>query len=72
MYAAYKNHIGFYPTPEVLLAFKEEIGGYKSAKGSVQFPHNKPFPLKLVEKMVRARYRHYLEQDAKWKDPEQC
>ncbi|MCA9386082.1 DUF1801 domain-containing protein [Candidatus Dojkabacteria bacterium] len=72
VYAAYKNHIGFYPTPEVLEEYKEEIKEYKSAKGSVQFPYSKPFPKKLIEKMVKARYKNYIEKDAKWKDPKQC
>lgn len=67
VYAAYKNHIGFYPTPEVIKAFSDEIKDYKSAKGSVQFPHAKPFPSKLLEKMAKARYKNYQEKDAKWK-----
>ena len=71
IYAGYKNHIGFYPTPEVIEDFKEEIKDYKSANGSIQFPHNKPFPAKLIEKMAKARYKNYIEKDAKWKDPKQ-
>lgn len=65
VYAGYKNHIGFYPTPEVIEAFKQEIMDYKSAKGSVQFPHNKPFPEGLVRKMILASYKNYLETYAK-------
>src|SRR6478672_8801305 len=44
-YAGYQNHIGFYPTPSGIEAFKTELSGYESAKGSVQFPIDKPMPL---------------------------
>ncbi len=56
-FAAYKNHIGFYPTPSGVEAFRTEISEYKWAKGSVQFPHNKPLPLKLISKIVRFRVK---------------
>ncbi|MCA9486238.1 MAG: DUF1801 domain-containing protein [Candidatus Woesearchaeota archaeon] len=72
VYAAYKHHIGFYPTPEVLTEFSDEIKKYTFAKGSVQFKHTEPFPIKLIENMAKARYKHYLEKDAKWKDPKGC
>ena len=54
-FAAYKNHIGFYPTPSGIEAFKKELSVYEGAKGSVQFPINKPLPLKLVSKIVKFR-----------------
>lgn len=54
-FAAYKNHIGFYPGPSALEAFKEELAGYKGAKGSVQFPLNKPLPWETIVKMVQFR-----------------
>lgn len=44
-FAAYKNHIGFYPAPSGLEAFRNELAGYKGAKGSVQFPIDQPLPL---------------------------
>ena len=56
-FAAYENHIGFYPTPSGIEAFKKEIAGYKSAKGSVQFPIDEPMPLDLVTKMVKYRIK---------------
>ena len=46
-FAAYKNHIGFYPAPTEIEAFKKELSSYKGAKGSVQFPIDKPLPLNL-------------------------
>lgn len=54
-YAGYANHVGFYPAGAGIAAFQEEIAGYKSAKGSVQFPHDRPLPLALVEKIVKFR-----------------
>jgi uncharacterized protein YdhG (YjbR/CyaY superfamily) len=54
-FAAYKNHIGFYPTPSGIEAFKNEISNYKSSKGAVQFPLNKPIPYDLVKKIVAFR-----------------
>ena len=56
-FAAFKNHIGFYPTPSGIEAFKDELSRYQSAKGSVQFPIDEPIPLKLIEKMVKFRVK---------------
>lgn len=44
-FAGYKKHIGFYPTPSGIGAFKKELSIYKNTKGSVQFPIDKPMPL---------------------------
>jgi uncharacterized protein YdhG (YjbR/CyaY superfamily) len=54
-FAAYKNHIGFYPTSSGIEAFKDELSPYKSAKGSVQFPIDKPVPYDLVKKIILFR-----------------
>ncbi|WP_239619274.1 iron chaperone [Cohnella mopanensis] len=54
-FAAYKNHIGFYPGADGIAAFKQELSEYKGAKGSVQFPINKPLPYELIGKIVRYR-----------------
>jgi len=54
-FGAYKNHIGLYPTPSGLEAFKEELSVYASGKGSAQFPLDKPMPLDLIRKIVRYR-----------------
>jgi uncharacterized protein YdhG (YjbR/CyaY superfamily) len=56
-FAALKNHIGFYPTPSAIIAFKKELSNYKQAKGSVQFPINKPLPLDTVKKIVKFRVK---------------
>jgi uncharacterized protein YdhG (YjbR/CyaY superfamily) len=54
-FAAYKNHIGFYPTPAGIEAFKDDLSGYKSSKGAVQFPIGEPLPLDLISKIVQFR-----------------
>jgi uncharacterized protein YdhG (YjbR/CyaY superfamily) len=54
-FAAYKNHIGFYPTSSGIDAFKEELSEYKGGRGTVQFPINKPIPFDLIEKIVAFR-----------------
>ena len=51
-FAAFKNHIGFYPVPSGLSAFQEELSLYKQGKGSVQFPHGTALPLTLIKKIV--------------------
>ncbi len=56
-FAGYKNHIGFYPMPDVLKEFKKEISVYKNAKGSVQFPNDEKLPLSLVTKMIKFRMK---------------
>jgi uncharacterized protein YdhG (YjbR/CyaY superfamily) len=54
-FAAYKNHIGFYPTPSGIEEFKNELSEYKGAKGSIQFPIEKPLPYELISKIVKYR-----------------
>lgn len=54
-FAAHRQHIGFYPTPSGIAAFRDELSAYKSAKGSVQFPLDQPLPLDLVQRIVRFR-----------------
>jgi uncharacterized protein YdhG (YjbR/CyaY superfamily) len=60
-FAAYKKHIGFYPTPSGIQAFKNELSIYKGAKGSVQFPIDKPMPLELISKIVIFRVAENLK-----------
>jgi uncharacterized protein YdhG (YjbR/CyaY superfamily) len=54
-FAAFKRHVGFYPGPTGIQAFRDEIQPYKHARGSVQFPFTQPLPLELVERIVRFR-----------------
>jgi uncharacterized protein YdhG (YjbR/CyaY superfamily) len=60
-FAAFKNHIGVYPTPSGIEAFKDELSKYKNAKGSVQFPLNQPFPFDLLKRMVEFRKKDISE-----------
>ena len=60
-FAAFKNHIGFYPTPSGMEAFKQELSAYKGAKGSVQFPIDQPLPLALIRRMVEYRVKENSE-----------
>jgi uncharacterized protein YdhG (YjbR/CyaY superfamily) len=60
-FAAFKNHIGFYPTPSGIEAFKKELSQYPGAKGSVQFPIDKPIPYDLVKKITLFRVKETLE-----------
>ena len=60
-FAAYKKHIGFYPTPSGIKKFKEKLSAYKGAKGSVQFPLDEPIPYELVRKIVAYRVKENLE-----------
>ncbi|HEV2197507.1 MAG TPA: DUF1801 domain-containing protein [Candidatus Acidoferrum sp.] len=59
-FAAFKNHIGFYPRTSAIAAFKKELSAYKGAKGSVQFPFDKPLPLTLISRMVKFRVKENL------------
>jgi uncharacterized protein YdhG (YjbR/CyaY superfamily) len=60
-FAAQKNHIGFYPTPSGIDAFKKELSQYKGAKGSVQFPLEKPIPYELISEIVKFRVAENLK-----------
>jgi uncharacterized protein YdhG (YjbR/CyaY superfamily) len=60
-FGAWKNHIGFYPTPSGIEAFKKELAPFKQEKGSVQFPLDKPISYGLVKKIVRYRVTEILE-----------
>lgn len=52
-FAAYKNHIGFYPTATGIAAFKDDLAGYKFSKGAVQFQLDAPIPFDLITKIVK-------------------
>ncbi len=56
-FAAFKNHIGFYPIPSGMKAFEKELSKFVTGKGSVQFPYDQPLPLALVTKIVKFRVK---------------
>ncbi len=66
-FAAFRNHIGFYPTPSGIEGFQAELEPYKNAKGSVQFPLDRPLPLELMERIVRYRVEENLAKAARAK-----
>lgn len=63
-FGAFKNHIGFYPTPSGTEAFKAEIARYQGAKGSIRFPLDEPMPLDLITRIVKMRAAENLEKAA--------
>lgn len=62
-FSAFKKHIGFYPAPSGILAFRKELSKYKGAKGSVQFPLDKPLPLALISRIVKFRVKENMSKE---------
>ena len=60
-FAAFKQHIGFFPGSSGIRAFKQQLSAFKGAKGSVQFPFDKPLPLGVIGKIVRFRVKENLQ-----------
>ena len=60
-FAAFKNHIGFYPAPSGIEAFEKELAAYDGSKGTIRFPLDKPLPLKLIGQIVQYRVQKNLE-----------
>ncbi len=65
-FAGFRHHIGFYPTPPVITAFKKELIPFKTARGSVQFPLDKKLSVGLIGKMARLRVKESKEKDVRW------
>src|SRR5512137_1261088 len=63
-FAAFKNHIGLYPTPSGTEKFREELSPYQTGKGSIRFPLDRPIPYDLIAKIVKFRVRENLEKAA--------
>ncbi len=59
-FAAYKNHIGLYPTPSGIEEFEEELAPYKRAKGSIRFPLDQPIPYELISQITHFRVSENL------------
>ena len=60
-FGAYKKHIGFYPGPSAIKNFKEELSGFTTSKGAIQFSLDKPLPLLLISRIVKFRLQENLE-----------
>jgi len=63
-FAAFKNHIGFYPTPSGIEQFDKALSSYKRSKGAVQFPLDQPIPYEVVSRIVKFRLQENLEKAA--------
>ena len=66
-FAAFKHHIGFYPTPSAVKAFGKDLSEFVTADASIQFPLEKPLPLSLIRKITEFRVRESIEEDKKWR-----
>ena len=64
-FAAYKNHIGFYPTPSGIVEFSKKLSNYEYSKGSIKFPLNKPIPLDLIQEIVEFRVKENIKKSQK-------
>ncbi len=60
-FAGYEKHIGFYPQPEGIIAFKDRLVGYKTSKGTIQFPLKNPLPLDLIRDIVEYRVKEQMQ-----------
>jgi len=61
-YAAFKNHIGFFPKTAAMSEFKDKLSPYKTSKGTIQFPYDRPLPLGLIKEIVQFRLKEILKQ----------
>ncbi len=66
-FAAWKNHIGFYPSGSGIAQFEKELSAYEGAKGSVQFPFDQPIPYNLISQITKFRVKENLTKAAKKK-----
>ena len=62
-FGAFKNHIGFYPTPSAIDAFEKDLSPYEISKGTVKFALDRPIPFELIKKIVQFRVNEVLKKD---------
>jgi uncharacterized protein YdhG (YjbR/CyaY superfamily) len=67
MFTAFKHHVGFYPTVAAMKPFLKDLEKFKTGKGSIQFPLDKPLPKTLIRKITARRVKQSIEQDGKWR-----
>jgi uncharacterized protein YdhG (YjbR/CyaY superfamily) len=65
-FAAFKSHLNFAPTPSAMKPFRKELAKYKTGKGSISFPYDKPLPKALIRKIAVLRVKELREKDARW------
>jgi uncharacterized protein YdhG (YjbR/CyaY superfamily) len=65
-FAAFRSHLNFMPTPSAMKPFKKELAKYKTGKGSISFPYDKPLPKPLIRKIAALRVKELREKDVRW------
>jgi uncharacterized protein YdhG (YjbR/CyaY superfamily) len=60
-FAAFKTHIGFYPTPPAIIAFRDKLSNYKTSKGAIQFPLHHKLPMELISEIIEFRISMLIE-----------
>lgn len=65
-FAAFKKHIGFFPTPSAVRAFKKDLTGFKTSSATIQFPLGQPLPRALITRITKFRVKEARARDAKW------
>src|SRR5688572_23329094 len=65
LYAAFTNHISLFPMPSALKVFRKDLKGFKTGRGTIQLPHDKPLPLALIRRITAWRAKEVRERDAK-------
>jgi uncharacterized protein YdhG (YjbR/CyaY superfamily) len=68
-FAAFKHHVGFYPTPSAVKAFEKDLKEFKTSISAIQFPLDKPLPLPLIRKIAEFRVGESNEKGVKWMSP---
>src|ERR1041384_408897 len=67
MFAAFKGHVSLFPTGSAIKAFAKDLSKFKTGRGTIQFPLERPLPLALIRRMTRFRIRESVERDGKWR-----
>lgn len=65
-FAAFKKHVGFFPTPSAIREFRKDLSGYKTSAGTIQLPYDKPIPRALITRITKFRVKELKARDAKW------
>lgn len=67
MFGGFKNHVGFYPTAAAVKAFSKELSSFHTARGSIQFPLEKPLPVALIRRIVDFRLKENRKKEGNWR-----
>ena len=71
MFGGFKKHIGFFPTPSAIRAFKKQLAGYRCSSATIQFPLDEPLPAALIRRITKFRVEEAMSRDAKWRSATQ-